>query len=67
MDVMSPGDESDAKLMSGDMLEDIRDGGQYHPIINRIDARYKIRDHFLKIEQNGKECYHLRKKWVSFT
>ena len=26
------------------MLEDINDGSQYHPIINRRVARYKIRD-----------------------
>ena len=30
--------------MSTDMLEDIRDGSQSHPSINRIEARYKIRD-----------------------
>ena len=29
--------------MSTDMLEKIRDGSQYHPIINRVEARYKIR------------------------
>ena len=32
--------------MSTDMLEDIRDGSQSCPIINRIEARYKIRDSF---------------------
>ena len=26
------------------MLEDITDGSQYHPSVNRIEARYKIRD-----------------------
>ena len=43
MDVMSSGDESDAEPMFTDMLEYIRDGSQYHPSINSIEARYKIR------------------------
>ena len=46
---MSPGDESDSEPMSTDLLEDIRDGSQSRPIINRREARYNIRDHiFLK-------------------
>ena len=28
------------------MLEDILDGSQYQPIINRREAHYKIRDNF---------------------
>ena len=40
---MSLVDESDTEPMTKDMLEDILDGSQYHPIINRIEARYKIR------------------------
>ena len=50
MDFMSLGDESDAKHMSTNMLEDICDGSQSGPIINRIEARYKIRDHFKQIQ-----------------
>ena len=46
MDVMSSGDESDIEPMYTDMLEDICDRSQYHPIINRREARYKIRDGF---------------------
>ena len=42
MDEMSSIDESDAKYMPTDILEDICDGIKYHPRINRIDARYKI-------------------------
>ena len=42
IDVMSPGDESDGKPMSTDMLEDIRDSSQSHPIVNRIKTCYKI-------------------------
>ena len=44
MDEVSPGDESDAETMPTDMLEDIRYGSQYHPSINRREARYNIRD-----------------------
>ena len=44
MDAMNSGDESDHDLISTEMLEDIRDGGQTHPIVNRREARYKIRD-----------------------
>ena len=32
--------------MSTDMLEDIHDGSQYHPIINRREEHYRIRDSF---------------------
>ena len=45
MDAMSSGNESDAEPMSMEMLEDIRKGSQCHPGINRIEARYKLRDH----------------------
>ena len=44
MDAMSSGYESDAEPMSTDMLEDIPDGSQYHPIINRREERYKTHD-----------------------
>ena len=44
MDTMSSGYESDAKTMYTDMLEDIRDGNHSHPIINRRESHYKIRD-----------------------
>ena len=39
----SSGDESDAQPMYTDVLEDIPDGIQSRPIINRIEARYNIR------------------------
>ena len=38
------GDESDHDLISTKILEDIRDGSQTHANVNRIEARYKIRD-----------------------
>ena len=46
MDMMSSDDEFDAESMTTDMLEDIRDVSQSHPIINRREARYKIRNCF---------------------
>ena len=44
MDAMDSRYESDDKPMSTDMLEDIHDGIQYHPNINRREACYKMRD-----------------------
>ena len=41
---MSSGDEYDAEPMYTDILEDICDGSQSHPILNRREANYKIRD-----------------------
>ena len=40
---MSSDNESDAEPMYTDMLEDICDGSQSCPSINRREARYKIR------------------------
>ena len=45
---MDYGDESDDENMSTKMLEDIRDGSQSHPNVNRREARYKIRDRIKK-------------------
>ena len=44
MDTINSGDESDHDLVSTEMLEDIRDGSQTHPNVNRREAHYKIRD-----------------------
>ena len=46
---------SDHDLISTEMLEDIRDGSQTHPKVNRREARYKICDHIRqkKSEQKG--------------
>ena len=41
---MYSGDESDHDLISTEMLEDIRDGSQTHPNVNRREASYKICD-----------------------
>ena len=42
MDQILSGDESDAEPMSTDMLEEICDGSQYHPSINKREVRDKI-------------------------
>ena len=44
MEDINSGDESYHDLISTEMLEDIRDGSQTHPNVNRREARYKIRD-----------------------
>ena len=44
MENINYGDESDHDLISTEMLEDIRDGSQTHPNVNRRAAHYKIRD-----------------------
>ena len=44
MDAINYGDESDHDIISTEMLEDIRDGSQTHPNVNKREARYKIRD-----------------------
>ena len=44
MENINSGDDSDHDLISTEMLEDIRDGSQTHPNVNRREARYKIRD-----------------------
>ena len=38
------GNGSDHDIISTEMLEDIRDGSQTHPNVNRREARHKIRD-----------------------
>ena len=44
MDVMDSGYESDDDPISTEMLEDICDGSQTDPNVNRREARYKICD-----------------------
>ena len=50
MDAMDSGDESDHDLISTEMLQDIRDGSQTHPNVNRRETRYKIRDRISQIQ-----------------
>ena len=54
MYAVNSGDESDHDIISTDMLEDIRDGSQTHPNINRREAHYKIRDHIRQRESEWK-------------
>ena len=44
MDAINSGDESYHDIISTEMLEDIRDGSQTQPNVNRREASYKIRD-----------------------
>ena len=44
MYAVNSGDESDHDLISTEMLEDIRDGSQTHPNVNRREKNDKIRD-----------------------
>ena len=42
MDAMDSGDESDHEPVSSEMLEDIRDGSQSHPNVNRRESHNKV-------------------------
>ena len=44
MEGINSGEESDHDIISTEMLEDISDGSQTHPNINRRESHYKIRD-----------------------
>ena len=51
---MSSGDELDYEPMSTDMLEDIRDGSQSRPSINRRESLQKIWDRIKRIQLEWK-------------
>ena len=51
---MDYGDESDDDPMSTQMLEDIHDGSQSHPNVNRREARYKIHARIKQIQSEQK-------------
>ena len=53
MDAINSGDESDHDLIYTEMLEDICDGSQTHPNVNRRKAHYKICD---RVRQRQPEC-----------
>ena len=44
MENLDPNEKSDHDLISTEMLEDIYDGSQTHPNVNKRETRYKIRD-----------------------
>ena len=52
MYAMDSGDDSDYDPIFTEMLEEICDGSQSHPNVNRREARYKIRD---RIKQRQSE------------
>ena len=54
MNSMDYRDESDHDLISTYILEDIRDGSQSHPNVNKIEAHYKIRDRIRQIQSEWK-------------
>ena len=54
MENINSGDESDHDLISTEMLEEIPDGSQTHPNVNRREVRYKIRDHFMQRQSERK-------------
>ena len=53
---MSSGNESDDEPMSAKILEDICDGSKSHPIIDRIETRYRICDRIKRSEQKWKRA-----------
>ena len=64
MDDMDSGDESYHDLISTEMLEDIRDGGQSHPNVNQREACYKIHDRIRQIKRECKGALKATQKWV---
>ena len=50
MDAMGSGDKSEDEPMSTEVLEEICDGSQSHPSVNRREASYKIRDRIKQIQ-----------------
>ena len=44
MENLDSNEKSDHNLISTEMLEDIRDGSQNHPNVNKREARYEIHD-----------------------
>ena len=51
MENLDSSDESDHNLISTKMLEDICDGSQTHPDVNKREALYKIRDRVRQRQQ----------------
>ena len=49
-------DKSNHDLISTERLEDIRDGSQTHPTVNKWEARYEIRDLVRQMERSVKSC-----------
>ena len=54
MENLDSNEQSDHDLISTEMLEDIHDGSQTHPNVNKREARYKIRDRVSQKESQWK-------------
>ena len=54
MENLDSSDESDHDLIYTEMLQDIREGSQTHPNVNKREARYKIRDCIRKSQSEWK-------------
>ena len=54
MDAMDSDDESDDDPISTQILEDIHYGSKSHPEVNRIEARYKIRNRIRQTQPERK-------------
>ena len=54
MENLDSNEKSDHDLISTEMLEDIHDGSQTHPNVNKREAHYKIRDRFRQKESQWK-------------
>ena len=64
MYAMDSGDESDHVLISTEMLEDIREGSQSHPNINKRESGYKICHRIRQRQSEWKGELKLGKTWV---
>ena len=65
MDAMESGYESDDDPISMQMLEDDRDGSQFHLRVNRREAHYKIRDSIKQRQSEWKGALKLQKTCVN--
>ena len=54
MNAVDSVNESDDEPFSTEMLEDVHEGSQYCPNVNRREAHYKIRGRIKQIKCNGK-------------
>ena len=61
MDSINSCDESDHDLIYTEMLEEIRDGSQTHPNVNRREACYKIRDRIRQRQSEWKGALKTRR------
>ena len=64
MENLDSNEQSDHDLISTEMLEDIRDGSQTHPKINKREARMAIRDRIKQKKSQWKGELRARHKMV---